>query len=337
MTGHGADILIIDDMMKADDARSETERQRVQEFYEQTLFSRLNDKQNGAIIAIQQRLHEDDLAGYLLAKGNFTHLELKAIAEADERHAIGNGRVYRRQRGEALFPAREPLAALAEIRKEIGSAVFSAQYQQNPVPPDGNRLRWEWFPTYDERPPRSFFQMVVQSWDTAVTAEPKSDFSACTTWGFREGKWYLLDVFRARLEYPDLKRKVIALRDQWNADEAIVEIANTGYPLWQELRDERLGPLVAYTPRDDKETRFAVQTAKIERGRILIPRETDWLPAFKRLRLPQWQVRRPSRRHGAVPRLDRSAPWPGQVRTAAEWWTTARAGAATGGTATSLR
>ena len=149
------------------------------------------------------------------------------------------------------------------------------------MPPDGNRLRWEWFPTYDERPPRSFFQMVVQSWDTAVTAEPKSDFSACTTWGFREGKWYLLDVFRARLEYPDLKRKVIALRDQWNADEAIVEIANTGYPLWQELRDERLGPLVAYTPRDDKETRFAVQTAKIERGMILIPREADWLPAFK--------------------------------------------------------
>jgi hypothetical protein len=61
----------------------------------------------------------------------------------------------------------------------------------------------------------------------------------------------------------------------------IVEIANTGYPLWQELRDERLGPLVAYTPRDDKETRFAVQTAKIERGMILIPREADWLPAFK--------------------------------------------------------
>ena len=251
------------------------------EFYEQTLFSRLNDKQNGAIIAIQQRLHEDDLAGYLLAKGNFTHLELKAIAEADERHAIGNGRVYRRQRGEALFPAREPLATLAEIRKEIGSAVFSAQYQQNPVPPDGNGSAGSGSRPMTSAPRASFFQMVVQSWDTAVTAEPKSDFSVCTTWGFREGKWYLLDVFRARLEYPDLKRKVIALRDQWNADEAIVEIANTGYPLWQELRDERLGRLVAYTPRDDKETRFAVQTAKIERGMILIPREADWLPAFK--------------------------------------------------------
>jgi hypothetical protein len=97
VTGHGADILIIDDMLKADDARSETERRHVHDFYEQTLFSRLNDKRNGAIIAIQQRLHEDDLAGYLLAKGNFTHLELKAIAEEDEEHALGERRVYRRR------------------------------------------------------------------------------------------------------------------------------------------------------------------------------------------------------------------------------------------------
>src|SRR5262249_21238862 len=269
VTGHGADILIIDDMMKADDARSETERQRVHEFYEQTLFSRLNDKQNGAIIAIQQRLHEEDLAGYLLAKGNFTHLELKAIAEEDEEPPLGGGRIYRRRKGEPLFPEREPITTLEEIRKEIGSAVFSAQYQQNPVPPDGNRLRWEWFGTYDERPPRPFFQMVVQSWDTAVTAEPKSDFSVCTTWGLREGKWYLLDVYRARLEYPALKRKVVELRDRWQADPVVVEKANTGYPLWQEFRSERLGRLELYTPRDDKETRFAVQTDKIERGIVL--------------------------------------------------------------------
>ena len=94
VTGHGANILIIDDLMKAEDACSVTERQRVKEFCEQTLFSRLNDKQNGAIIAIQQRLHEDDLAGYLLAKGTFTHLELRAIAEEDEEHALGNRRVH---------------------------------------------------------------------------------------------------------------------------------------------------------------------------------------------------------------------------------------------------
>jgi predicted phage terminase large subunit-like protein len=137
-------------------------------------------------------------------------------------------------------------------------------------------------PAHGERPPRAFFQMVVQSWDTAVTAEPTSDFSVCTTWGYREGKWYLLDVYRARLEYPALKRKVIELRDRWQADPVVVEKANTGEPLCQEFRSERLGRLEPYIPCDKKETRFAVQTDKIERGMVLIPKEADWLPAFKR-------------------------------------------------------
>ena len=125
--------------------------------------------------------------------------------------------------------------------------MFSAQYQQNPVPPDGNRLRWDWFQIYEERPPRSFFQMVVQSWDTAVTAEPTSDFSACTTWGYRERKWYLLDVYRARLEYPELKRNVIALRTQWQADRVVVEKANTGYPLCQEFPERTARAAFALT------------------------------------------------------------------------------------------
>ena len=328
VTGHGADILIIDDMMKADDARSVTERQRVHEFYEQTLFSRLNDKQNGAIIAIQQRLHEDDLAGYLLAKGNFTHLELKAIAEEDEEHALGGRRTYRRRKGEALFPEREPLATLEEIRKEIGSAVFSAQYQQNPVPPDGNRVRWEWFGTYDERPPRSFFQTVAQSWDTAMTAEPTSDFSVCTTWGYREGKWYLLDVYRARLDYSALKRKVIELRKQWHAERWSLRGPTPAMHSATSSATNGSDGSRLYTPRDNKETRLEVQTAKIESGMVLIPREADWLSAFKRelLAFPNGTLRRPGRQHDAVPGVEREAPRPGHVR--AERRTTDGCGAA---------
>ena len=159
------------------------------EFYEQTLFSRLNDKQNGAIIAIQQRLHEDDLAGYLLAKGNFTHLELKAIAEADERHAIGNGRVYRRQQG------RGPVPGAGAARRARGDPQGDRLRRiLRAVPAEPGAARWQSGsagsgsrPT-TSAPRASFFQMVVQSWDTAVTAEPKSDFSVCTTWGYPRGQ-----------------------------------------------------------------------------------------------------------------------------------------------------
>lgn len=282
VTGFGADVLIVDDLMKAADAASETERQRVKDYYEQTLFSRLNDKQSGRIVAIQQRLHEDDFAGYLIDKGNFSHLNLQAIAEQDEAFGLYYRRRHERRKDQELFPAREPRATLDEIRREIGAFAFSAQYQQNPVPPEGNRIRWEWFGQYETAPARTWFQWVVQSWDTAVTAEPTSDFSVGMTWGFREGHWYLLDLFRARLDYPDLKRKVIEWRTTWRADKVIVEYANTGIPLFRELMLEGLDPLEAYHPRLDKETRLAAQTAKLETGNYRLPKQAPWLGDLKR-------------------------------------------------------
>jgi predicted phage terminase large subunit-like protein len=281
VTGFGADLLIVDDLMKAADAASEIERQRVKDYYEQTLFSRINDKQSGRIVAIQQRLHEDDFAGYLIDKGNFSHLNLQAIAEQDEAFELYFGRNHERQKGAALFSEREPLATLEEIRREIGGFAFSAQYQQNPVPPQGNRIRWEWFGQYERAPPRTWFQWVVQSWDTAVTAEPTSDFSVCMTWGIREGRSYLLDLFRARLEYPELKRKVVELRDAWRADQVIVEYANTGIPLIREFRLDGL-VLEPYQPRLDKAIRVEAQTAKLETGTYLIPKQAAWLGDLKR-------------------------------------------------------
>ena len=79
-------------------------------------------------------------------------------------------------KSEALFPEREPLETLEEIRREIGPYAFGSQYQQNPVPPDGATIRWEWFGVYDERPSRSELLLVVQSWDTAHSPEPTADF-----------------------------------------------------------------------------------------------------------------------------------------------------------------
>jgi predicted phage terminase large subunit-like protein len=281
VTGFGGDILIVDDLMKADDARSETERARVKDFYEQTLYSRLDDKQTGAIIALQQRLHEDDFAAYLIDKGNFEHLNLQAIAEQNETFDLTKGRCHVRHKGEPLFPEKEPLETLKEMRRDIGSYAFSAQYQQNPVPPGGNRINLNWFGTYKERPPREYFQLVVQSWDTAMTAEPTSDFSVCMTWGFRERKWYLLDLFRDRLDYPDLKRRVISLRDRWNPGKVIVERAGTGIPLLHEFRNEGRGLLLGYQPLVDKVTRLEAQTAKLETGNFLLPEDAEWLEAFR--------------------------------------------------------
>ena len=282
ITGFGADIIIVDDCMKADEARSPTVRQELRNWYDSTLLSRLNNKAKGRIISIQQRLHEDDLPAYMFDKG-YRHLNLPAIAEKEEAISIARDRVYLRRVGDLLNPAREDHATLAQLRRDLGPNVFSAQYQQEPVTAEGNMIRLEWFGAYEEVPERHKFLKVVQSWDTGMTSAPTSDYSVCTTWGFsRETyKWYLLDVFRKRLDYPDLYRAVLELNRRYRADRVIIEKAGSGHALVQELRaTNKLRPMVV-SPVVSKEERFNGCLAEVEAGHFLLPAQAPWLDDFR--------------------------------------------------------
>ena len=283
LTGFGADWIIVDDLMKASDAASAVERQKVRDYYEKSLFSHLNNKAEGVIIAIQQRLHEDDLPGYLIETGQFEHLNLAAIAQTDEVIKTGPRTNLRRAKGSPLWPVQEPLSVLEQIRREMGASAFSAQYLQDPTPPGGNRMRWEWFGSYEQAPDRSQILYVAQSWDTGMTAEPTSDFSVGTTWGFHNGHWYLLDLVRERLDFPDLKRRVHSRAEKHRVDLVPIEKAGSSFALLQQLRNERRWERAyrAYTPKTDKLTRFEAQTARLETGRYLIPASAPWLDALR--------------------------------------------------------
>ncbi len=153
------------------------------DWYGGTLVSRLNDKRTGAIIAVMQRLHEDDLAGHLLRQGGWVHLDMPAVALEDEVVDLGHGKTHRRRVGDALHPQRESLAALDKIKREIGSLLFSAQYQQRPVPVEGNLIRRVWLRHYEpaELPAAVYSSKVVQSWDVAMMTGDQNDYSVCTT------------------------------------------------------------------------------------------------------------------------------------------------------------
>lgn len=282
ITGFGADVIIVDDCMKADEARSQAARDEVRAWYDNTLITRLNNKATGIIVSIQQRLHEDDLPAHMLEKG-YPHLNLPSIAEEDERIPIGADRVHHRRVGDLLNPEREPQAVLDQIRRDLGPANFAAQHQQDPVAPEGNLIRMEWFGTYDDVPERQEFLKVVQSWDTGMSSAPTSDFSVCTTWGFsRDGhKWYLLDVFRERLDFPDLKRAVIRLQHRWRADAVLIEDAGSGKSLWQELRASGPFSPKMIRPITSKEELFNGCLAEVEAGHLLLPAEAPWLAAFR--------------------------------------------------------
>jgi len=218
LTGRGADILIIDDPLKPDEALSEVERKKVNDWHDHTLITRLNDKREGRIILIMQRLHQDDLTGHVLEKEDWRVVRFPAIAEEDELHEInmpfgGVRRVVRRA-GEALHPEREPLDVLQEIRLTQGEYNFAGQYQQAPAPCGGGMVKSEWFRTFSLEESNLQFQTILQSWDTANKPGELSDFSVCTTWGIIGKHLYLLHVYRKRVDYPELKR---AVREQADA------------------------------------------------------------------------------------------------------------------------
>jgi len=280
VTGLGADLIIVDDCLKADEAHSETIRESLIRWSVNTLSTRFNDMRTGRIISIQQRLHEDDLAAHLLAKG-YTHLKLASIAEESAAIPIGAGRVHHRHVGDLLDPVRYPRDVLDRLRLQLGAQVFSAQYQQEPVPPGGAIFRVIWFGEYRRAPLREQCVKAIQSWDTAESAEPTSDWSVGQTWGLHAGKWLLLDVERVRLDYPDLKRAVIQFRRKWQPDLVLVEKANSGRCLLQELRRAGYHDVMGSKPRMEKVQRAIGQTAQLESGRFLLPVDAPWLDAFR--------------------------------------------------------
>jgi hypothetical protein len=129
LTGRGADFIIIDDALKPEEALSETQRTNVNRWFDNTLLSRLNNKANGCIIIVMQRLHQDDLVGHVLEQDTWEVLTLPAIAERDEEYLIesplGSYR-YCRRTGEALHPERESLEELNVMCHRIGTYDFAA-------------------------------------------------------------------------------------------------------------------------------------------------------------------------------------------------------------------
>jgi predicted phage terminase large subunit-like protein len=285
-TGVGADLLIFDDPQKPNETYSEAIRRATNQAYENTFMSRRNNPGESRTVIVMQRLHEDDFVGHVLGLGGeWEVLNLPAVAEENEAYEYETfmGRfIYGRREGGALHPGRIPLAELGLIRASIGEAAWACQYQQRPAPAGGGIVQTAWFKRYSpaERPER--FDRIIQSWDTANTIAEWSNYSCGTTWGLADNRIYLLDVFRKRVQYPELKRAVIAQAKLHAPTTIAIEDRASGTQLIQELN--RLGlPVEARKATSDKRMRMSNQTGQIENGFVYVPREAadaHWLPEF---------------------------------------------------------
>jgi predicted phage terminase large subunit-like protein len=282
LTGRGADFIIIDDPLKPDEALSDSQRQRVNDWLDGTLLSRLNDKAYGVIIIIMQRLHEDDLVGHVLAQGGWDIVSFPAIAERDELHVIETPfgvQRFKRRIGDLLHPERESAATLARIRATMGEYNFAGQYQQAPAPSGGGMIKQNWFKSYDaDNPPE--FERIVQSWDTANKPGELNDHSVCTTWGIKNNQYFLIHVLRRRMAYPDLKRAVRELAQAYRPSVILIEDKASGTQLIQELIENRVQGVKRFKPEYDKVMRLHAQSGTIENGFVYLPKQASWLAEY---------------------------------------------------------
>jgi len=260
LTGRGANVCIIDDPIKGrKEADSELVREDLWKWFRGTLRTRIEP--GGGIILIHTRWHHDDLTARLLDQraDRWQVLHLPALAEDDD--------ILGRRPGEPLDPVRYNEAALEDIRADTDDREWYAQYQGKPTPDEGDLFKRDWFAI--ERDPYGFADdapgHVFQYYDTAhgkKNPRRKGDRTICTTWRLEGNRYRLLHVYAGRPGYPDLKRLVTGLRDQWRARAVIVEDHSSGQSLIQDLRNETSIPILAWKTGNE---------SKVERAKAVSP------------------------------------------------------------------
>lgn len=283
LTGRGADFIIIDDPIKADDVRSEKSLALVNEWFRNTVSSRLDDKAFGVLIIVMQRLHIMDLSGYVLADGTFHVLSLPAIAVRGESIPIGNGRYFNRRQGDALHPERESLEVLDGIRRQMGSYNFMAQYQQSPETPEGGMFKQKWFRPYDGPSIDLRAVKLFLTIDTARSTAETADYTAIAFVAMTRFGYVVVHAERWHLEYEALKDKIVGYLRKYDRDLCLlVEYADVGISLYQHFQKIRHN-VFFYPPREGKLVKAAQAVPVFESGRVWILNRdgrNDWVKPF---------------------------------------------------------
>lgn len=305
VTGFGADLIVIDDPVKnRSEAESKAYRENTWDWFNDDIYTRLEPR--AAIILIQTRWHEDDLAGRLLndmknGGEQWVVVTLPAIAGGDpsigapaaasasgvraDSESVSRvsavGDPLGRAPGEALCPARYDVDALRRIETKLGSYSFAALYQQNPVPLDGGIFKRSWFTRVAEIAPDGL--KWFRGYDLAVSTNTTADYTASVRCAVdNRGNIYIADAFRSRIEFPEQRRYVIERMTEEKGTTHGIESALHGQALVQDiLRETKLLRRVLRPIRTDKDkvTRALVWAAKAEAGKVVLLRG-PWVEDF---------------------------------------------------------
>jgi predicted phage terminase large subunit-like protein len=274
VTGKGADLLIIDDPHSEQEAALAATNpevyDKVYEWYTSGPRQRLQP--GGSIVVVMTRWAQRDLTGQVIKSSaqrggeEWEVIEFPAIMPS----------------GKPLWPEFWSLEELSALKEELPNSKWQAQYQQNPVGNESAIVKRDWWKIWEEdKPPECDY--ILQTWDTAFEKHQRADYSAGTTWGIfynhKDGgrpNIILLDTYKKRVEWVDLKRDVLNQYNEWEPDGMLIEKKATGAPLIYELRAMGI-PVQEYTPSkgQDKIARLNSVSDIIASGKVWVP-QTRW-------------------------------------------------------------
>lgn len=272
LTGHGADVLLIDDPIKnKKEADSKVYRDNVWDWYQSTAYTRL--EKNGQVLVLMTRWHEDDLAGRLLEQAKtdpsadqWEVIDLPAVKEtAADPNDI-------RKIGEALWPWKYPLEKLMKIKHSVGTRVWGSLFQQRPAPQEGAIIKREWLKFYRELPADArLYGEWVQSWDLSFKGNDTSDFVVGQVWVKYQANFYLVHQVRARMTFTATKVAIESLSAKfpWVKVKLIENKAN-GPAVIDSLK-ETIGGIVAVEVSDSKIARLNAVSPDFEAGNVHLP------------------------------------------------------------------
>jgi predicted phage terminase large subunit-like protein len=276
-TGEGGDVLVCDDAHNVSEAESDVIREGVIDWYGGTMSTRLNDPKRGARVIVMQRVHQRDLAGYLLEQGGWELLCLPAEYEGNRSRTSLNWTDPRTEPGELLWPERFGPREIASLKQSLGTYKAAGQLQQRPTPAEGGLIKRDWWKWYDEAP--KAFDQIVCSWDLAMKNVENADFTAGLVIGRKGSMFYVLDHVKARMDAPEQLRAIKALGAKWpTAVAKLIEDKANGPAVIALLRMEVPGVIAikADASTGGKQARTMAVSPLIEAGQVLLPRGRGW-------------------------------------------------------------
>ncbi|MCP3660175.1 MAG: phage terminase large subunit [Bacteroidetes bacterium] len=269
LTGTGGNIIFCDDPINPKKAVSEVERKNAIDFFTQTLSTRLNEEKIGLFLIIMQRLHEDDLTGYLLQneKNNYRYICLPGELENAEVYPKSLEKNY--QDG-LLFPARFPKDSLQKLKSRLGSFGYAGQILQQPSPEEGGVLKKAYWQYYNVRPKE--FEDIFDSWDMTFKDLHTSDYVVGTVWGRIGANCYLLHMTRKRMGFVESIKAVLAHRERFpKLKRSLIEDKANGTAIIELLKKKITG-ILAYNPGTNSKIERAHRiTPQLEAGNVFVP------------------------------------------------------------------